>query len=142
MRAVGTDDADALARVDRTRITVAPGPLLGPVLARVVGIHAARAALPVDRLHDAVLIADAIATHVPTPATGSRLPVSVQSAPGRLELRVGPLPSGGGRRVLEGAALPAVGNVIERLADAVRVSAGAQGNEYLVVRIEAPIDAR
>jgi hypothetical protein len=139
------DDAatvEPLDRVDRTRITVAVGPLVGPVLARVIGIHASRADLPLDRLNDAVLVADAIAARGPAFIAGPRLPVSVQSAPGRLEIRVGPLRSGGGRRVLEGAALPTVGNVIERLADAVRVRDGAGGSEYLTVRIDAPVGDR
>ena len=138
IRALDGDAEGALDRVDRTRVTVAVGPLVGPVLARVIGIHAARADLPIDRLNDAVLVADAIAARGPAFVAGLRLPVSVQSAPGRLEIRVGPLRPGGGQRILDGAALPAVGNVIERLADAVRVRDGAGGSEYLTVRIEAP----
>jgi serine/threonine-protein kinase RsbW len=102
----------------------------------VVGIHAARAELPVDRLNDAVLVADAIAARAPAYAIGGRLPVSVQSHSGRLEVRIGPLRQGGGKRVLEGAALPDVGSVIERLADTVRIREGAGGDEYLVIRIE------
>ncbi len=127
--------APTLDRVDRTRVTVATGPLVGPVLARVIGIHASRADLPVDRLSDAVLVADAIAAQAPAFAVDGRLPVSLQSGPGRLELRIGPLRPGGGQGVLEGAALPSVGSVIERLADVVRVRSGAGGDEYLVIRI-------
>lgn len=137
MRVVGGEPSGALDRVDRTRVTVAVGPLVGPVVSRVVGIHASRAELPIDRLNDAVLVADAIAARAPAHALGGRLPVSVQSAAGRLEIRVGPLRPGGGRRVLEGAALPQVGSVIERLADAVRVRGAAGGDEYLVIRIDA-----
>ena len=134
MRAAGGDGFD---RVDRTCVTVAVGPLVGPVLSRVVGIHAARAELPVDRLNDAVLVADAIAARGPAFTVADRLPVSVQSGRGRLEIRIGPLRPGGGRRVSEGAALPGIGSVIERLADAVRVREGAGGDEYLVIRIDA-----
>jgi serine/threonine-protein kinase RsbW len=140
MRAVGSEGASSLDRLDRTRVTVAVGPLVGPVLSRVVGIHAARAELPVDRLNDAVLVADAVAARAPAFAVGDRLPVSVQSGPGRLEVRIGPLRPGGGARVLEGAALPDVGSVIERLADNVRVRGGAGGDEYLVIRIELDPD--
>jgi serine/threonine-protein kinase RsbW len=135
---VGDPAADGtLDRLDRTRVTVAAGPLVGPVLSRVVGIYAARSDLPVDRLNDAVMVADAIAARAPAFAVGDRMPVSVKSEPGRLELRIGPLRPGGGRLVLEGAALPEIGSVIERLADAVRVREGSGGGEYLVVRIEA-----
>lgn len=137
MRGLESDPGGALDRVDRTRLTVTLGPLVGPVLSRVVGIHAARAGLPVDRLSDAILVADAIAARAPAFAVASRLPLSVQSAPGRLEVRLGPLRPGGAQRVLDGAALPAVGNVIERLADVVRISEGSGDGEYLVIRIDA-----
>lgn len=125
------------ARVDRTRVTIATGPLVGPVLSRVVGIHASRAELPLNRLNDAVLVADAIAARAPAYAVGGRLPVSVQSTPGRLELRVGPLRAGGGQRVLETASLPDVGSVIERLTDQVKVRTGSGGDEYVVIRVGA-----
>ena len=137
MKLVESGAQGALDRVDRTRVTVAVGPLVGPVVSRVVGIHAARADLPVDRLNDAVLVADAIAARAPAFTVADRLPVSVQSGRGRLEIRVGPLRPGGGRRVLEGTALPSIGSVIERLADAVRVREGAGGDEYLIIRIDA-----
>jgi len=58
MPAVDGDATEALDLLDRTRMTVAEGPLVGPVLARLVGIHAARAELPLDRLNDAVLVAE------------------------------------------------------------------------------------
>lgn len=128
-------DGTGPAWSDRTRLTVAVGPLVGPVLARVVGMHAARAELPLDRLNDAVLVADAIAARAPAFAVGDRLPVSVRSDTGRIELRVGPLRSGGARRVLEGAALPEVGSVIERLTDAVQIHPAAGGDEYLVLTV-------
>lgn len=135
MRLVESDSAQP-ERGERTRLTVAVGPLVGPVLARVVGMHAARAALPLDRLNDAVLVADAIAARAQAYAVGGRLPVSVGSDDGRLELRVGPLRADGPRRVLEGAALPEIGSVIEQLADVVRVRSGAGGDEYLVLAID------
>ncbi|HVW17405.1 MAG TPA: hypothetical protein VHB30_04085, partial [Solirubrobacteraceae bacterium] len=47
------------------RLAVRGGPLAEPVLARVVGRLAARALCPVDRLDDAMLVADAIAAHAP-----------------------------------------------------------------------------
>ena len=41
-----------------TTVSIASGPLVGPILRRVVGMLAARADLPLDRLDDAVLVAD------------------------------------------------------------------------------------
>jgi len=123
-------DADSL---DRTRLTIRQGPLVGPVLARVVGIHAARAPLPMDRLQDALLIADAIAARAPAYATSERLPVSLRAGDGRLEMRVGPLREGGAKRVLDGAEVAGAVNVVERLSDAVSVRPGSSGVEYLVI---------
>lgn len=123
---------------NRTRLTVAVGPLVGPVLARVVGMHASRSGLPLDRLNDAVLVADAIAARAPAFAVEDRLPVSVRSEPGHVELRVGPIRAGGAQLVLEGAALPEVGSVIERLTDGVRIRPGAGGDEYLLLKIGGP----
>lgn len=125
----------ANGRVDRTRLSVAPGPLLAPVLGRLIGIHVARADLPVDRLGDALLIADSLAAHALHATGGERLQFSIQSQPGRLELRVGPLAPGGGQKLLAGARLPETGALVERLADQVRVRAGAAGGEMLVVRM-------
>ncbi|MCW3016173.1 MAG: hypothetical protein JWO02_3265 [Solirubrobacterales bacterium] len=122
-------------RLDRTRLTVGAGPLVGPVLARVIAIHASRAQLPLDRVGDALLIADAIASHAPALAADGRVPVSVQSEAGRLEIRVGPLQPGSGRRLLDGAAIPHTGRVVERLADDVRVRSGVAGGETLVLRL-------
>lgn len=136
MRVVDEDPAGS-TWADRTRLTVAVGPFVGPVLARVVGMYAARAELPLDRLNDAVLVADSIAARAPAFAVDHRLPVSVRSDRGRLELRVGPLRAGGAERVLEGAALPEVGSVIDRLTDSVRVRPAAGGDEYLVLTIGA-----
>lgn len=121
--------------LDHTRLTIRQGPLVGPVLARVVGIHAARAPLPMDRLQDALLVADAIAARAPAYALSEHLPVSLRAANGRMELRVGPLREGGATRVLDGAEVAVAGNVIERLADEVRVRPGSAGDEYLVIAI-------
>jgi len=65
-----------------TTVSIASGPLVGPILRRVVGMLAARADLPLDRLDDAVLVADLIAALADTleiehpPGRGSRLLMS------------------------------------------------------------------
>jgi hypothetical protein len=126
---------DRTPRLDRTRATVAAGPLLAPVMARLAGVHAARAGLTVDRLDDAVLITDALAAQVAVVLGDDRVPLSVQSDPGRIELRLGPLEPGAGRRLLAATQLPATGPVLEVLADEVHVRVGAGGGETLVVRV-------
>lgn len=127
--------ADPSAGLDRTRATIAAGPLLAPVLARLAGIHASRAGLTVDRLADTILITDAVAAQAAAILGTERVPVSMQSESGRLELRVGPLDAGDGRRLLEATHLPETGAVVELLADEVRLRSGAGGGETLVLRV-------
>lgn len=129
-----TPPSGADGRVDRTRVSLASGPMMGPVLSRLVGIYAARADLPVDRLGDALLVADALAARAPAVSDRGRVQLSIQSEPGRLELRLGPLSAGGGQRLLEGARMPDTGAVVEQLADEVRVRSGAAGGEVVIVR--------
>ena len=51
-----------------------------------------------------------------------------------LDLRVGPLRAGGGQALVIDAAVPGVGNVIERLADALDIET-EDGHDYLRVRL-------
>jgi hypothetical protein len=119
-----------------TSVSIVIGPLVGPVLRRVVGMLAARADLPLDRLDDAVLVADLIAARAPAHVTSERLDVSVEPGRRQLTLRVGPLREGGGRALIVDAAVPGVGNVIEQLADSVEVlSASPRPGEFLHVRL-------
>jgi serine/threonine-protein kinase RsbW len=104
-----------------TRVSIASGPLVGPVLRRVVGMVAARADLPLDRLDDAVLIADLIAARAPAHVADDTIDVDLESTPRTLDLLVGPLRDGGGRALVVDAAVPGVGNVIEQLTDELEV---------------------
>lgn len=103
-------------------VTVRRGPLVGPVLSAVVAMLAARADCPVDRLDDALLLADAIAAHGPAQGEDDRIRVHISASSDGLELQVGELRDGGGAALLESASLPGVGNVLERVADAVEVT--------------------
>jgi hypothetical protein len=104
-----------------TKVSIAAGPLVGPVLRRVVGMFAARADLPLDRLDDAVLVADVVAARAPAHVADDTVDVALASSTRSLDLCVGPLRSGGGRALVVDAAVPGVGNVIEQLADGVDV---------------------
>ena len=117
-----------------TRVSIASGPLVGPVLRRVVGMLAARADLPLDRLDDAVLVADLIASRAPAHVTAASVDVDLETGERTLFLRVGPLRPGGGDALIVDAVVPGVGNVIEQLADDLSVDA-AGGGEYLDVRL-------
>ena len=117
-----------------TRVSIAAGPLVGPVLRRVVGMFAARADLPLDRLDDAVLVADLVAARAPAHVAGETVDVQLASSTRSLDLRVGPLRAGGGQALVIDAAVPGVGNVIERLADALDIET-EDGHDYLRVRL-------
>ena len=117
-----------------TRVWIAAGPLVGPVLRRVVGMFAARADLPLDRLDDAVLVADVVAARAPAHVTNETVEVELASSTRSLDLRVGPLRAGGGRALVVDAAVPGVGNVIEQLADGLDVETDGEA-EFLRVRL-------
>jgi hypothetical protein len=117
-----------------TKVSIAAGPLVGPVLRRVVGMLAARADLPLDRLDDAVLVADLIAARAPAHVANETVDVALEPGPRTLSLRVGPLRAGGGRALVVDAAVPGVGNVIEQLADELTVDPGEDA-EFLHVRL-------
>ena len=120
-----------------TRVAIAAGPLVGPVLRRVVGMLAARADLPLDRLDDAVLVADVIATRAAAHTRDDEVRVAMQPGERSLLLRVGPLRAGGGRALVVDAEVPGMGSVIEQLADDLDVVENG-GEEYLSVRLSYP----
>jgi serine/threonine-protein kinase RsbW len=102
--------------------------LLGPVLGRVVGMLAARAQCPIDRLDDALLLTDAVAAHAPALAVDGEVTVHIHAEPEGLSLRVGVGGDGGADQLLEAASLPGVGNVFQRVADDVR----AEGTDLVL----------
>jgi hypothetical protein len=117
-----------------TTVSIAAGPLVGPVLRRVVGMFAARADLPLDRLDDAVLVADVVAARAPAHVAEATVDVALASSTRSLDLCVGPLRSGGGRALVVDAAVPGVGNVIEQLADGIDVETDGD-QEFLRVTL-------
>ncbi|HET9739836.1 MAG TPA: hypothetical protein VFP78_17095 [Solirubrobacteraceae bacterium] len=117
-----------------TTVSIAAGPLVGPILRRVVGMLAARADLPLDRLDDAILVADLIAARAPAHSVDDKINVTLDPGDRSLLLRVGPLRHGGGEALIVDAAVPGVGNVIEQLADELSVSPEGD-KEFLHVRL-------
>ena len=110
-------------------------PLLGPVLTRVIGMLAARAQCPIDRLDDALLVADTVAAHGPDHTLNGTVTVSLAAEEGSLELTIGALRPQGGKALLSDAELPGVGNVLERVADLVEVRDDGNGGEQLHIRL-------
>jgi serine/threonine-protein kinase RsbW len=111
------------------------GPLLGPVLSRVIGMLAARAQCPIDRLDDALLVADTVAAHSPDHARNGTVRVGLAAEEGMLELTIGALAPQGAAALLKDANLPGVGNVLERVADSVEVREGGAEGEELYIRL-------
>jgi serine/threonine-protein kinase RsbW len=123
------------ATYNEAAVIVRKGPLVGPVLGRVVGMLAARAQCPIDRLDDAMLLTDAVAAHAPAHTTDGHVRVVVAADQGSLELRVGSLHGDGARGLLDDAELPGVGNVFTRVADEVDARASGDGPGELVLRL-------
>jgi len=122
--------------LNEATVGLAQGPLAGPVLGRVVGILAARAYCPIDRLDDALLVADAVAARAAGFAEDGRVNVHVVAEPGSVELLVGPLRTDGAHGLIESASLPGIGNVLERVADLLEPQPGADGSdEFLRIRL-------
>jgi len=119
---------------NEARVAVANGPLVGAVLGRVVGMLAARAQCPIDKLDDALLITDAVAAHAPRFSADDRVRVVVRTDDSALEIIVASLTQGGTEGLVADATLPGVGNVLERVADEVDRSPGEDG-EQLRIRV-------
>ena len=123
------------AEVNEATLSVDGAVLLGPVLGRVVGMLAARAQCPIDRLDDAMLLTDAVAAHAPTHTIESHVQVVVAADDTGIELRVGALARGGADSLLADAELPGVGNVFTRVADEVVARSAGDGAGELVLRL-------
>ena len=121
---------------NRAWVGVASGPLSAPVLGRVVGMLAARSDCPIDRLDDALLVADAVAAKAGSFSEEGRVSVQVVARVGSVEMHVGPLRSGGAEGLIASAALPGVGNVLERVADELERQDSGDDDEYLLIRLD------
>jgi serine/threonine-protein kinase RsbW len=115
-------------------VRIVNGPLVAPVLSRVVGMLAARAQCPVDRLDDALLVADAIAAHTQAHTADGHVTVRLAAGPDGIEMQVGELGKGGADGLVADASLPGVGNILERIADSVEIERAA-GRESITVRL-------
>ena len=125
----------AASATNEASVSIRKGPLVGPVLGRVVGMLAARAQCPIDRLDDAMLLTDAVAAHAPTHTTEGHVQVVVAANETGIELRVGALARGGADSLLADAELPGVGNVFKRVADEVVARSDGDGAGELVLRL-------
>lgn len=121
---------------EATEMTVGPPELVGPVLSRALTALAARHEITVDRISDAMLLADAISAAAPRGFADGHVRLSIADRPSGVELKVGPMASGGAESLRESLALPDLGGSLESLADEVRTESDGDG-DYLVVAIAA-----
>ncbi|OJU83378.1 MAG: hypothetical protein BGO11_03425 [Solirubrobacterales bacterium 70-9] len=128
--------AEAPPVPDATEIQVGPAELLGPVLSRALTALAARQEITVDRISDAMLLADAISAAAPRSFADGHVKLSIVDRPEGVELKIGPMESGAADGLRSSLSLPDVGGSLETLADEVRTEADGDG-EYLVVGIAA-----
>jgi serine/threonine-protein kinase RsbW len=137
----GDDNGTVLALDSELEMKIAPGALVRPVLARVIGALAARADFSFERLSDTVLLGDAVSAHEPGDFSGGQLGISMTDAEGVLTVKVGPLVPGGGQRLIEQMKVPgesagsleALARSMEVRKEATREDADA---EFLVFEVE------
>jgi hypothetical protein len=122
-----------------TRVRVANGPLLGPVLWRVVSMVLTHADWPVDRLDDALLVCDVLRAHAPAYANDGQMAFSVQAGEHEAQLRVLELTTDGAAELVRDAMLPVVGNVLEGIAETVSVEQQkSDESSELVIVLKGP----
>lgn len=124
--------------VDGVVLALAAGDHATSVLGRVVSLVAARADFSIDRLSDAQIVSDAIAGTAGAHALArdDSIRVEIDEHDGGFDLIVGPLVPGGGRRLIRDTELPALGGLLERLADGLAVEPMGDG-EALRARMTA-----
>ncbi|HEX6587168.1 MAG TPA: ATP-binding protein [Solirubrobacterales bacterium] len=92
-------------------MAITPGEIVRPVLARVIGALAARAQFSVDRLADTVLLGDAVSSSGPDDFADGRVGIAIKDGDGTLDVRVGPLVEGAGKRLMSEMELPGHGSL-------------------------------
>jgi serine/threonine-protein kinase RsbW len=135
----GAAPAAPSAASGELELAIAPGEVVRPVLARVIGALAARAQFSVDRLSDTVLLGDAVSAHPGDDFTAGRIEVAITDAGGSLGIRVGPLVEGGGERILSQMEIPGGDGSLRALASRMEVTKGDGDGEgeYLVVEVSS-----
>jgi serine/threonine-protein kinase RsbW len=128
-----TADEQERATDSVARLRLADGPLLAPVLWRVVSMVLARADWPLDRLDDALLVCDALCAHAPAYAEDGKLSFSIGADAQEAELRVLDLLGDGATALAKDAMLPVVGNVLERVAERVSVESDGTSSQLVIV---------
>jgi serine/threonine-protein kinase RsbW len=118
---------------NETRVALGRGPLTGPVLARVVSMVLTRADWPVDRLHEAMLVCDALGAHAPGHVLDGHVTFSLLPQGERVRLCVESLAPEGAAAIVREAMLPGVGNVLEKIPESLSVEPHKGGSRLVLV---------
>ncbi|HTB50324.1 MAG TPA: hypothetical protein VK701_05045 [Solirubrobacteraceae bacterium] len=137
------DEQEDPVTTNLARVRLAEGPLVGPVLWRVLSMMLARADWPLNRLDDALLMCDVLAEHTCTHTSDAGVTFSIEVGKHEAELRVLDLREDGAQGLVQEATLPLVGNVLERIADRVSIERGVDGvGSQLIIVLSARIPCR
>jgi serine/threonine-protein kinase RsbW len=135
-----SNNGTPVERPEELAMAITPGVIVRPVLARVIGALAARAEFSVDRLSDTVLLGDVVSSSEGEDFFDGRVGLSIKDDTGRLEMRVGPLVSGAGEKLLREMDLPGAGSLRD-LASAMEVTKGetpeGEEAEFLVFEVSS-----
>ena len=115
-------------------MAITPGEMVKPVVARVIGVLAARAEFSVDRLADTVLLGDAVSSSEGQDFADGLVGITIQDGDGTLDVRVGPLVAGGGDRLMGEMELPGTGSLrslASRMEVITRETAEGEAAEFL-----------
>ena len=123
---------------EELEMAITPGDMVKPVLARVIGALAARAAFSVDRLADTVLLGDAVSSSTGDDFAEGEVGISIKDGDGTLDVRVGPLIEGAGEKLISEMELPGAGSLAS-LASRMEVTKGetseGEAAEFLVFEV-------
>ncbi len=134
---------DGPAPGDGIMLAITPGVPTTSVFGRLISLLAARADFSIDRLSDAQLVSDALATGAAARSADQLVRIGVTEREGGFDLRIGPLAEGGADALVADTSLPGVGSLLERLSDQLvsePVSGAAPGVESLRVRLTRDAD--
>ena len=123
--------------LERARLVVSCGDLARALAGRFVAALGAETRLAIDRVDEAVLVAEAAADRCGEIVPDGDLELAVAVHEAHLELRIGPLEPGGAQRLLASDASGPGGGAIRRLASSVETRRSRRGEETLVLAIHA-----
>jgi hypothetical protein len=121
MNGAATSEPESARTAGVTRLRLSAGPLLAPVLCRVVSMVLTRADWPLDRLEEALLVCDALGAQEAGSSDRKRRTFSIEADEHEAMLRVWELTPESAARLVREAHLPLVGNVLEHVAERIAV---------------------